>query len=102
MPFKPSHHHGDACSRLAQYGFGLDRLIGRRKVTAGDNTCAHPAGGVLTFSPKLAFQALQGVGRVPFLQGEPSKQAASHGEQHLSAVSANTHSNTPNTVSEAD
>ncbi|TNN74656.1 hypothetical protein EYF80_015203 [Liparis tanakae] len=26
----------------------------------------------------LDFQALQGVGRVSFLQGEPSKQAASH------------------------
>lgn len=41
---------------------------------------------VLTFHPQLNIQALQGVGRVPLLQGEPSKHSASHGEQHLCTV----------------
>lgn len=42
--------------------------------------------GGLTLCPQFIVQALQGVGRVPFLQGEPSKHSASHRELHLSTV----------------
>lgn len=42
----------------------------------------------LTSPPQLDIQALQGVGRVPFLQREPSKQAASH-------TSPQAHTHTP-------
>lgn len=44
------------------------------------------ATGGLTLCPQFIVQALQGVGRVPFLQGEPSKHSASHRELHLSTV----------------
>lgn len=40
----------------------------------------------LTFPPQLDIQALQGVGRVPFLQREPSKQAASHPSPHQTST----------------
>lgn len=44
------------------------------------------ATGALTFCPQFIVQTLQGVGRVPLLQGEPSKHSASHRELHLSTV----------------
>lgn len=48
------------------------------------------ATGGLTFCPQFIAQALQGVGRVPFLQGEPSRHSASHRELHLSTVNTPT------------
>lgn len=38
LPFKPTHHHGDAYSTLARYGCGLDRLIIWMKVMTWDTT----------------------------------------------------------------
>lgn len=54
----------------------------------------------LTFSPELHFQSLQGEGRAPLLKGESCKQAASHGDRHLTTERSHTYTgdNTHNAV----